>query len=303
MDDAIDDLSPPPPPHMRDMGGFSHAHGDASMMRAVPIGGTLNDGFPDDGVLDGGARDGVVCDDGRGGDSPPPVGMLRELGRVRASESHADDLIEEAGLRDRARVLLTPRHAMAIIMVLVAALCASLTLLAIQGLRLSSAGGEAGGGVAGLAQAVGRASSEAVADPETETSGMESSGADQPEGEGTAQDCAAAACEGTQGDATGETGGDGKSQGTRTDGDASPATEEATAAGVGGGLIDINAASAEELDEIKGVGPATAEKIIALRKERGGFATVDELLDVPGIGTKTLEKMRPQITVGAGRGG
>lgn len=307
MDDAIDDLSPPPPPHMRDMGGFSHAHGDASMMRAVPVGGVLNDDVPDDGVLDGGARDDGfpddgVLDDGRGGDPPPPVGMLRELGGVRASESHADDLIEEAGLRDRARVLLTPRHAMAIIMVLVAALCASLTLLAIQGLHLAGAGGEAGGGVAGLAQAVGRASSEAGGNPETETPGAKASGAGQSEAEGAAEDCAAA-CEGAQGDATGETGGDGKSQGTRTDGDASPATDAGTAAGVDGGLIDINAASAEELDEIKGVGPATAEKIIALRKERGGFATVDELLDVPGIGTKTLEKMRPQITVGAGRGG
>ena len=229
--------------------------------------------------------------------------MLRELGGVRASESHADDLIEEAGLRDRARVMLTPRHAMAIIMVLVTALCASLTLLAIQGLHLSGVGGEAGGGAAGLAQAVGKARAQAGGEPETVDPGTGTPATGSSNGEGGTGIGGTVAQEGTQGDAMGESGGDGASQGTRSPGGISPMTDADAAAGADGGLIDINTASMEELDEIKGVGPATAEKIIALRRERGGFTSVEELLDVPGIGAKTLERMRPQITVGAGRGG
>ena len=232
------------------------------MMRAVPVGGVLDDD---------------VLDDGRGGDPRLPADMLRELGGVRVSESHADDLIEEAGLRDRARAMLTPRHAMAIIMVLVTALCASLTLLTIQGLRLSGADGMAGGGAAGLAQAVGQAQAGAGGSPETGNPGAES-----PETETPGAESPAAGASNGQGTSMADASGD---------------------AGAGGGLIDINTASVEELDEIKGVGPATAEKIVALRRERGGFASVEELLDVPGIGAKTLEKMRPQITVGAGRGG
>lgn len=58
--------------------------------------------------------------------------------------------------------------------------------------------------------------------------------------------------------------------------------------------VDVNTASAQELEAIPGVGPATAARII----ENRPYATVDDLLRVKGIGPATLEKIRPYVTVG-----
>nr|WP_225432867.1 helix-hairpin-helix domain-containing protein [Bifidobacterium sp. SMB2] len=65
------------------------------------------------------------------------------------------------------------------------------------------------------------------------------------------------------------------------------------------GLIDLNTATAEQLDTINGIGPVTAQRILDHRARNGRFTSVDELLDVQGIGSKTLEKIRPYVTVGS----
>src|ERR1700722_17104487 len=62
--------------------------------------------------------------------------------------------------------------------------------------------------------------------------------------------------------------------------------------------IDINAASAAQLQEVPGIGPATADKILQMRKSYGAFKTVDDLLSVRGIGPKRLEKMRKYLVAG-----
>jgi competence protein ComEA len=59
--------------------------------------------------------------------------------------------------------------------------------------------------------------------------------------------------------------------------------------------IDINSADAALLDTVKGIGPATAQKIIDYRTQNGKFGSVEALLSIQGIGAKTLEKMRPQL--------
>lgn len=59
--------------------------------------------------------------------------------------------------------------------------------------------------------------------------------------------------------------------------------------------VSLATATVEQLDTLDGVGPATAEKIVAYRAEHGGFRSLDELAEVPGIGPKKLEGLRGQL--------
>lgn len=61
--------------------------------------------------------------------------------------------------------------------------------------------------------------------------------------------------------------------------------------------INLNTANAEQLQEVPGIGPATAEKILKMRKSYGPFKSVDDLRAIRGIGPKRLEKMRKYLTV------
>jgi comEA protein len=62
-------------------------------------------------------------------------------------------------------------------------------------------------------------------------------------------------------------------------------------------LIDINTATSEQLQRVPGIGETLARRIIEFRAEHGPFEKVDDLLNVQGIGTTTLDKMRPFLTV------
>jgi competence protein ComEA len=61
--------------------------------------------------------------------------------------------------------------------------------------------------------------------------------------------------------------------------------------------VDLNTATLEQLDTLDGVGPATAQKILDYRQEHGGFDSVDELGQVPGIGEKRLAALRDHVRV------
>ena len=61
--------------------------------------------------------------------------------------------------------------------------------------------------------------------------------------------------------------------------------------------IDLNTATMEQLDTLDGVGPGIAQRILAYRLEHGGFRSVDELGEVPGIGDKRLQALRPRVRV------
>ncbi|WP_214721082.1 helix-hairpin-helix domain-containing protein [Exiguobacterium sp. s192] len=63
------------------------------------------------------------------------------------------------------------------------------------------------------------------------------------------------------------------------------------------GLLDLNAATEEQLLEVPGIGPAKASAIIQYREEKGGFATYDHLGDVKGFGPKTLENLKAYLIV------
>ena len=84
-----------------------------------------------------------------------------------------------------------------------------------------------------------------------------------------------------------------------------PSRSGASSTTIGGGvsntpppLLDINGATAEALEALPGVGPSTAQAIVQTRVNRGPFLSVDELLDVPGIGLAKLAQIGPYVLVG-----
>jgi competence ComEA-like helix-hairpin-helix protein len=70
---------------------------------------------------------------------------------------------------------------------------------------------------------------------------------------------------------------------------------DAPPAATRGFTVNVNAAGFQELAQLPGLGPATAQRIIDHRRQHGPFASLDDLLDVPGIGAATLDQMRPHL--------
>ncbi len=63
------------------------------------------------------------------------------------------------------------------------------------------------------------------------------------------------------------------------------------------GVVNINTASASELDSLPGIGPTYAERIIEYRESNGGFSSIDELKNIKGIGDKTFDKLKNSVTI------
>ena len=68
------------------------------------------------------------------------------------------------------------------------------------------------------------------------------------------------------------------------------------------GKVNINTATAQQLSELPGVGEKLAARIVEYRQKSGGFKTVQELMNVQGIGEKNFASMQPHLTVGRRRG-
>jgi competence protein ComEA len=65
--------------------------------------------------------------------------------------------------------------------------------------------------------------------------------------------------------------------------------------------LDVNSATAEELQVLPGIGPKIAERIVKYREKHGPFSSVEDLTKVKGIGEKKLDKVRPFVKVGKGK--
>ncbi|MGH8910828.1 MAG: helix-hairpin-helix domain-containing protein [Egibacteraceae bacterium] len=63
------------------------------------------------------------------------------------------------------------------------------------------------------------------------------------------------------------------------------------------GKLDLNRATADDLDELPGIGPVLAERIVSHRERTGGFRSVGQLRDVPGIGEKTFQELSLLVAV------
>lgn len=62
--------------------------------------------------------------------------------------------------------------------------------------------------------------------------------------------------------------------------------------------ININTAPVQELTSLRGIGPATAQAIVSYRESHGPFKSVEELVEVKGIGEKMMASLRDQVTIG-----
>jgi competence protein ComEA len=83
--------------------------------------------------------------------------------------------------------------------------------------------------------------------------------------------------------------------GSRRMGHARGRRHRAEAAGEFSGHVDLNAADADELGAVPGIGPAIAERVVAMRAQEGAFTSLDELLDVAGMTPRRLEQARPYV--------
>jgi competence protein ComEA len=67
-------------------------------------------------------------------------------------------------------------------------------------------------------------------------------------------------------------------------------------------VLDLNAATEKQLESLPGIGPERARSIMASRNARGGhFSSLDELVEIKGIGKQTVEKIRPYVVLGPGK--
>lgn len=211
--------------------------------------------------------------------------------------------------RTRARVLFSPQNAFAAILVLVLALSASVTLLVIQSRNFGidvaaeqaesvSAGDSLTRSHAEKETSNGTGESSSSGKPDSGAKGQSGKAADGTATESSAAPDAESAPTNTQPGArsSGQSGTQPSGQsGTQSNTQSSTAGSNDVA--VTDSRIDLNTATAEQLDSVKGIGPVTAQKIIEYRTQNGRFTSVDSLLNVSGIGMKTLEKMRAQLVV------
>jgi competence protein ComEA len=65
--------------------------------------------------------------------------------------------------------------------------------------------------------------------------------------------------------------------------------------------LNLNTATAAQLEGLPGIGKATAERIVEYRQKSGGFKKIEDLMNVRGIGEKNFLKLKPLITVGPAR--
>lgn len=205
---------------------------------------------------------------------------LGDLSGVRQSDTAHE---EHRLRRDLPRIAFTPTHAAVAILMLTILLSASLTMLVRQAIRYDAALTAAN---ADTSTSVTLGKSEIAGTDGRDGDGTNGTDGDEGRGERSGAD---------SDDGAGDRGGDDVDGGG--DDDYADDNDAETNPLADDGRIDLNTATSEELQTVKGIGPVTAERILAHRRQIGRFTSVDQLLDVKGIGAKTLAKIRDGVTV------
>lgn len=199
--------------------------------------------------------------------------------------------------RHKPRIVLKPIHALMGILMLTAALCASMTMLLQQTMRYHdvlsqsesmSTTASTENNAPSQDGDIGRSDESAGSDLATDIDVDVGASSDEDGGGAHDANADAPSTDSSSGVGTSSSNGLSASQPQPSQGVPDPATSS---------LIDLNTATAEQLQTIKGIGPVTAQSIIDYRASIGRFTSVDQLLQVDGIGVKTLEKLRSQVNV------
>ena len=173
--------------------------------------------------------------------------------------------------RTAPRLAIQPMHTLIALLILLAALSMSLTLLLQQAIHISQNGGNQSTAMSSEPESM-------HSSDEDETGQTDGSNSTSTQTNDTSVAVPSEQPEGSQ---------DGAQSAN-----AASATPDSTDT-----RIDLNTASLEELQTISGVGPVMSQRIVEHRTAIGGYTSVDELLDVKGIGAKTLEHLRPLVKV------
>jgi competence protein ComEA len=212
-------------------------------------------------------------------DPPIPAASIdvgnaeKHLGQEpKQSVSTSSDIESTSTKRDMPRLFFRPVQAVIAILLLAAALCASLTMLVTQSINYDKQQTESASSL--QSHDAKRLASKGAAQSKSD-SGQKRNG------KGTANQGSA----GTNDDAQPP--------------EHAPSYEspQSAQAQSNGNRINLNTADATQLQQVKGVGPVMAQRIIDHRTSIGRFSSVDQLLQVSGIGPKTLERIRGQVTV------
>ncbi|MCC6989385.1 MAG: helix-hairpin-helix domain-containing protein [Acidobacteria bacterium] len=67
-------------------------------------------------------------------------------------------------------------------------------------------------------------------------------------------------------------------------------------------VVNLNAATPEQLETLPGIGPRAAQRIVEYRTKNGGFKKVEDLMKIQGIGERSFLRLRPLVTVGSSKG-
>ncbi|PST48235.1 competence protein ComEA [Bifidobacterium callitrichos] len=210
---------------------------------------------------------------------------LSRLTGVHGEDMDGDDF-ERRAKHGKPRLKFTATHALAAILIMTFVTCVSLTLLIHQSVNYAALG-RAGDASKTVDQASpGSEGGETGGDASDGDTGTDANTDGQPDSSSQSQNSG-----GTTLDSGGQTAsGDSASSAVPTPAPA-PAPDPTDT------RVDLNTATLEQLDSIPGIGPVTAQKILDHRRKIGRFTSVDQLLDVSGIGAKTLEKIRPGVKV------